>query len=90
MSRVVLLNTADYRSELHRLHTEALKTYTELVETVINNPERYARLTERIGVLIRNMLQLVNLLRPHQVQAGKLVRIEKWVVGSGIHEGIPG
>lgn len=57
----------DFRKELHKLHGEVLKTYGELVQTVMHQPERYARLTEHIGVVIRNMLQLVNLMRPYQV-----------------------
>eukprot|EP00210_Caulerpa_lentillifera_P006647 g6350.t1 len=56
----------DFKSELHRLHAEVHSCYSTLITTVIENPEKYARQTERLGVILRNMLQLVNLMRPYQ------------------------
>ncbi|CAD7700384.1 unnamed protein product [Ostreobium quekettii] len=59
----------DFKKELLKMNQEVLFAFLELISNLIERPTAYARQLEAIGVLLRNMHQLLNKLRPHQALA---------------------
>ncbi|GAQ78766.1 Transcriptional coactivator [Klebsormidium nitens] len=69
----------DIPAELRKLNRELVFTYLELVDVLAERPSQYARRVEDIGLILKNMHHLLNLLRPHQAQATVLHALEEQV-----------
>ncbi|GMH32945.1 hypothetical protein BSKO_00779 [Bryopsis sp. KO-2023] len=59
----------DFKVELKKLNRETIFCFLELISVLISNPGGYARNLENLGVILRNVHQLLNLMRPHQALA---------------------
>eukprot|EP00850_Spirogloea_muscicola_P016837 SM000140S00586 [mRNA] locus=s140:73414:74976:- [translate_table: standard] len=66
---VCLLIAADFKKELRTLSRELLLVLLELVDVLVERPSQYARRVEDMGLLLKNIHHLLNLLRPHQARA---------------------
>eukprot|EP00850_Spirogloea_muscicola_P003378 SM000013S26547 [mRNA] locus=s13:944204:945667:- [translate_table: standard] len=59
----------DFKKELRTLSRELLLVLLELVDVLVERPSQYARRVEDMGLLLKNIHHLLNLLRPHQARA---------------------
>ncbi|PNH05519.1 Mediator of RNA polymerase II transcription subunit 7a [Tetrabaena socialis] len=60
--------TIDFKGELRRLSAELLFMFLELLKTVVEEPGRYAQPLTSVNVLLSNLVQLCNMLRPYQAR----------------------
>ena len=63
------VSPADFREELRRLNRELLFAFVGMLGAVAEAPSQSARSVELVGALARNLQHLLNMLRPHQVNA---------------------
>ncbi|GIL92010.1 hypothetical protein Vretimale_18514 [Volvox reticuliferus] len=59
----------DFKRELRRLSGELLFMFLELLKTVVEKPSGYAPQLTNVNVLLSNLVQLSNLMRPYQARA---------------------
>lgn len=69
----------DIKGQLLALHRELAVTFLELLEVLIQRPSGYARQVENVGLILRNMIHLANLLRPAQARATVLESLREIV-----------
>lgn len=61
--------TVDFQGQLSALLRELRVAFLELLTVLIDAPSTYARQVESVGLILRNMQYLLNLLRPVQARA---------------------
>ncbi|GLC39591.1 hypothetical protein PLESTB_000809500 [Pleodorina starrii] len=61
--------TIDFKGELRRLSGELMFMFLELLKTLAEKPAGYAQQLTTVNVLLSNLVQLANLMRPHQARA---------------------
>ncbi|GLI60346.1 hypothetical protein VaNZ11_002467 [Volvox africanus] len=59
----------DFKRELRRLSGELMFMFLELLKTVVEKPSGYAPQLTSVNVLLSNLVQLSNLMRPYQARA---------------------
>jgi hypothetical protein len=63
----------DLKRELTKLHTRLTLAIHDLLQTLVDDPQSYARRVEQCGSLFRNMQYLLSLLREKQATDATLV-----------------
>ncbi|KAK9806166.1 hypothetical protein WJX72_003807 [[Myrmecia] bisecta] len=61
--------TIDFKGHLLKLNKELLFNFLELLDTLVDRPSAYARQVENLGLIMRNMHYLLNIMRSHQARA---------------------
>ncbi|EFJ50476.1 hypothetical protein VOLCADRAFT_116873 [Volvox carteri f. nagariensis] len=61
--------TVDFKGDLKRLSGELLFMFLELLKAVVEKPSGYAAQLTPVNVLLSNLVQLTNLMRPYQARA---------------------
>lgn len=61
-------SVADVKGELLKLHKELKLNIIELFDVLIERPSAYGRQVENVGLVLRNMMHLTNVLRPIQAE----------------------
>lgn len=67
LSLTVLHFIVDFKQELKKMNREILFCYLKLINAIISTPSRHSRHLENLGILLRNIHQLLNLMQLNQV-----------------------
>lgn len=64
---------ADIKYELLQMNREVLLIFRELISALIDQPSSWSQRVSDVSSMLRQMLHLLNTLRPHQVSTKPLL-----------------